>query len=95
MLPTLIEQFYQDADRLLGRARQALEQGQAEDVRIAAHSLKSISATFGAMALSTVAREMESLARDGRLEGITEQIARAEAEFVRAKAALETMRKEL
>jgi CheY-like chemotaxis protein len=94
MLPTLIEQFYRDADRLLGQARQALEQERVEDVRIASHSLKSISATFGAMALSTVAREMESLARDGRLKGMAEQIARAEAEFARARAALEAMRHE-
>jgi len=91
MLPTLIEQFYRDADRLLGQARQALEQGQVENVRIASHSLKSISATFGAMALSTVAREMESFARDGRIEGMAEQLTRAEAEFARAKATLEAM----
>jgi signal transduction histidine kinase/CheY-like chemotaxis protein/HPt (histidine-containing phosphotransfer) domain-containing protein len=95
MLPGLIERFYQDVDRLLGEARQALEQGQADDLRRAAHSLKSTSATFGAVVLSAVARELEYRARDGVLEGAAGLIARAETEFARAEAALETMREEL
>jgi CheY-like chemotaxis protein len=94
MLPDLIEGFYQDADRLLRQARQALAQGQADELRRASHTLKSTSATFGAMALSAMARELEQSARDGRLEGAAGQIARAEAEFARAKTALETMRHE-
>ena len=94
MLPGLIDRFYQDGERLLMQARQALGQGQVEDLRRASHSLKSTSATFGAMALSAVARQMEHSARDGRLEGASEQIAKAEAEFARAKIALEVMRHE-
>lgn len=95
MLPGLIENFYQDVDRLLGEARQMLEQGEMADLRRAAHTLKSTSAMFGAVMLSGVTRELEYLARDGMLEGAAGLIARAEAEFARAKAALETMRKEL
>jgi len=94
MLPALIEQFYRDADRLLSQARQASEQGRSEDLRIASHSLKSTSATFGAMALSAVARELESLARQGKLEGVAGLLARAEAEFASAKKALEAIRHE-
>jgi CheY-like chemotaxis protein len=94
MLPGLIDRFYQDAERLLGQARQALAQGQADDLRRAAHSLKSTSATFGAMALSSAARELEVAALEGRLESAADQIAQAEAEFARAKAALEAMRNE-
>ncbi len=95
MLPGLIENFYKDVDRLLDEARQALEQGQAADLRRAAHTLKSTSATFGAVVLSAVARELEYLVRDGVLEGAAGLIVRAEAEFARAKAALEIVRKEL
>jgi CheY-like chemotaxis protein/HPt (histidine-containing phosphotransfer) domain-containing protein len=95
MLPGLVERFYQDVDRLLGEAREALEGGQAGDLHRAAHTLKSTSATFGAVALSAVARELEYLARDGVLEGASDLIARAKAEFAQAKAALETMREGL
>ena len=92
MLPGLIERFYQDVDRLLGEARQALERGQTDDLRRAAHTLKSTSATFGAVTLSEVARKLEYLARDGVLEGATGLIAQAEAEFAKAKAALDNER---
>jgi two-component system sensor histidine kinase/response regulator len=91
MLPGLIQGFYQDAERLLAQGRQALAQGQAEDLRRAAHSLKSTSATFGAMALSAAARELEHLARDRVLDDAADRIARAEAEFAMARAALEAM----
>ena len=94
MLPGLIDRFCQDGERLLGQARRALEQAQADDLRRASHSLKSTSATFGAMALSAVARQLEHSARDGRLEGVGEQITQAEAEFARARIALEAVRHE-
>ncbi|MBN1658576.1 MAG: GAF domain-containing protein, partial [Anaerolineae bacterium] len=89
MMPDLFAQFYEDGERLLKQARQALAEGQAEALRRAAHSLKSTSATFGAMALSAAARDLERQARTGQLEGVGEQIARAESEFARARAALE------
>jgi len=95
MLPGLVDRFYQDAARLLEQAWQALEQGQVDDLRRAAHSLKSTSATFGAMALSAVARNLEVAARDGRLEGAEDRITLAEGEFAKVKAALEARRDEL
>jgi signal transduction histidine kinase/CheY-like chemotaxis protein/HAMP domain-containing protein/HPt (histidine-containing phosphotransfer) domain-containing protein len=95
MLPGLFEKFYQDSERLLRQARQALEQGHVDDLRRASHSLKSTSATFGARALSAAARDLEIAAREGRLEGAGDQIALAEAEFAEAKAALEAVRDEL
>jgi CheY-like chemotaxis protein len=85
MLPGLIQSFYEDAERLLAEA------GQAGELRMEAHSLKSTSATFGAMALSAEARELERLARDGLLEETPRRITRAETKFTRAKAELEAM----
>jgi signal transduction histidine kinase/DNA-binding response OmpR family regulator len=95
MLPGLLDGFHHDVNRLLSEARQALEEGRADDLRRAAHTLKSTSATFGAMALSAIARELEYLARDGILEGSDRQIARAEAEFARVRTALEMVHNEL
>jgi CheY-like chemotaxis protein len=91
MLPGLIQSFYQDAEQLLAQARQAAAQGQAEELRRAAHSLKSTSATFGAMALSAAARELEHMAREGALDKAGDLIPGAEAEFVRARAELEAI----
>jgi CheY-like chemotaxis protein len=94
LLPELIEGFCADGNRLLAEARQALQAENAGDLHRAAHSLKSTAATFGAMALSAVARELEQLARDGVLDGAGGRIARAEAEFVRARTALEATQHE-
>jgi len=94
MLPGLIDRFYQDADRLLRQARRAREQSQADELRRAAHSLKSASATFGAMALSAAARELENLARGGGLAEAGDHITQLEAELARARAALEATRDE-
>jgi CheY-like chemotaxis protein len=94
LLPELIEGFCADGNRLLAEARQALQAENAVDLHRAAHSLKSTAATFGAMALSAVARELEHLARDGVLEGAGGRIARAEAEFARSRTALEAIQHE-
>jgi signal transduction histidine kinase/DNA-binding response OmpR family regulator/HPt (histidine-containing phosphotransfer) domain-containing protein len=94
MLPGLIDSFIQDAPRLIADAQRSWEQGHPTDLRRAAHTLKSSSATFGAMALSALARELEYKARDGALEQVLELLARIESAYLQAKAALEGLRKE-
>jgi PAS domain S-box-containing protein len=93
MLPALIEEFYRDTDRLMAQAWQGLREGQPDEVRRAGHSLRSTSATFGATTLSALARELEVRAREGLLDGAADLLRQAEAEFVRVRAALETIRK--
>ena len=70
----LIEQFVADAPRLLAAARAGLDAGDAEEVRRAAHTLKSNAATFGAHALAGRSRELEDAANRGALEGASEQV---------------------
>jgi CheY-like chemotaxis protein len=94
ILPGLIEDFYQDAPKLMAEARRRWEGGQAAELRRAAHTLKSSSATFGAMALSELARELEHKARDGALENVEELLVRIDGAYVQARAALEGLSKE-
>jgi CheY-like chemotaxis protein/HPt (histidine-containing phosphotransfer) domain-containing protein len=70
----LIEQFVADAPRLVAAARAGLDEGDAEEVRRAAHTLKSNAATFGAHALAGRSRELEDAAKRGALEGASEQV---------------------
>jgi GAF domain-containing protein/CheY-like chemotaxis protein/HPt (histidine-containing phosphotransfer) domain-containing protein len=65
----LIAQFSEDAPGLLAAARAGLEQGDADAVRRAAHTLKSNAATFGAGALAERSRELEEAAKRGELDG--------------------------
>jgi CheY-like chemotaxis protein/HPt (histidine-containing phosphotransfer) domain-containing protein len=88
MIPQLLKSFETDGERLCRSARTALEQKQAQELRRAAHTLKSTSATFGAMALSQTAREIENLAKNGVWDGVAELIERAQTQFLEAKARL-------
>jgi signal transduction histidine kinase/CheY-like chemotaxis protein/HPt (histidine-containing phosphotransfer) domain-containing protein len=88
LLPELLTTYHEDAVRLLRDARLAIERADAPRLRISVHSLKSNSATFGAMALAAVCREIETRAKDGNLTGAAELLAKAEEEYENAKAAL-------
>jgi CheY-like chemotaxis protein/HPt (histidine-containing phosphotransfer) domain-containing protein len=92
LLTTLINTFLSDAPRLVEAARRGLEHGQTDEVRRAAHTLKSNGATFGATSLSELSRQLEALARSGILEGADELVARIAAEYEQVRIALETVR---
>jgi HPt (histidine-containing phosphotransfer) domain-containing protein len=80
--------------RLVEAARRGLEQGQTDEVRRAAHTLKSNGASFGASSLSELSRQLETLARSGVLQGVDELIARIDAKYERVRIALETVRED-
>ena len=55
----LVDTFLQEAPTMLDELRRALAAQDADKFRRTAHSLKSNSNTFGALALGTMARELE------------------------------------
>ena len=77
----LVAEYLDDSPCQFAAMRQALADGDADALRRAAHSVKSNSATFGAINLSRMCRELEYTARDGVLTGAAERIAQAEAAF--------------
>lgn len=91
-LGELIDTFLSEAPQLLSDMRQAVEGGDAAGLRLAAHSLKSNSADFGARTLSSVCRELEGMGKAGTLDGAAELVAQAEAEYEQVKTALEVSR---
>ena len=62
----LIDQFVTDSPALVAAARRGLEAGDADEVRRAAHTLKSNAATFGANELADRSSRLEAAARAGR-----------------------------
>ncbi len=64
----LVDTFLDDAPNQLTQMRSALKARDVDTFRRAAHSMKSNAATFGAMELSMLAKELESLARENNLE---------------------------
>jgi signal transduction histidine kinase/CheY-like chemotaxis protein len=80
-LMNLIDDFLRDAPQLLADMRQALGEQNAPRLRLAAHSLKSTSADFGAIALSSLCRELEELAKANSCLGAAEKVVQAETEY--------------
>ena len=66
----LVDTFLDDSPRLVEQMKAALQNDDADSFRRAAHSLKSNSATFGAMRLSGMAKELEILAREQKLSEV-------------------------
>ena len=55
----LVDAFLEEAPVMFESMRSALAEGDADKFRRAAHSLKSNSNTFGALALAAMAKELE------------------------------------
>jgi histidine phosphotransfer protein HptB len=64
----LIDTFLEDSSSLMAEMRSALAAKDADSFRRAAHTLKSNAATFGAVGLAELARELEMLGRENNLE---------------------------
>ncbi|MGM9483883.1 Hpt domain-containing protein [Roseateles sp. NT4] len=76
LLERVVAAFSNSLDRLLPDLARARE-GDAIDlavVRHVSHTLKSSSASLGAMALSARCADIETMARDGRTDGLDAQL---------------------
>lgn len=83
LLTRVFNAFETSLNRLLPQLTQAREAADASGVRLVAHTLKSSSATVGAMELSRLCAEVEVQAREMRLDetgdGIQQMLLEAEA----------------
>jgi HPt (histidine-containing phosphotransfer) domain-containing protein len=84
----LVEQFVSDSPALLEAARNGLERGDLEEMRRAAHTLKSNAATVGANELSDRSRRLEMAAKAGEIGDGTASIDAVAEELERVHAAL-------
>lgn len=64
----LIDTFLDDAPKMTGELKSALGANDADSFRRAAHSMKSNAATFGASHLAKLAKDLEMLGRENKLE---------------------------
>jgi signal transduction histidine kinase/DNA-binding response OmpR family regulator len=91
LLPALMEEFFGEAPKLIAAARQALEQGQAADLHRAAHTLKSNSRDFGAIALAEAARELEAACKNGIPADVAPMVERLQEEYTKVLPELEAV----
>ena len=87
----LLDDFFEDSPVQIAAMQVAAATGDAKTLRRAAHSLKSNSATFGAMGLSVRCKELEMMGENGIFAGATEKIALIAQEYEQVRAALEAI----
>jgi HPt (histidine-containing phosphotransfer) domain-containing protein len=85
LLTRVFQAFETSLNRLLPQLEQARNTADAAGVRLVAHTLKSSSATIGAVQLSKVCAEVEAMAQESRLDAASSGIALilSEAQAVR------------
>ena len=87
----LVETFFEEAPGLFEAMHQALVDEDADVFRRSAHSLKSNSSTFGATHMAALARELEVLGRDSKLDQAESKLDELEAEYGRVAEALKAL----
>ena len=87
----LVGTFFEEAPEMLAELRRARAQADAERFRRAAHSLKSNSNTFGALALGALARELELQGMHADPAHDAAALEALEAAYAQAAAALKEL----
>jgi signal transduction histidine kinase/DNA-binding response OmpR family regulator len=92
ILGELIDAFLEDAPALMADIERAIEAGDAPGLRLAAHSLKSNSSTFGAMRLAHLCAELEAAGKEERMADAPDLASQVRQAYPSVAAALEAIR---
>ena len=93
-LGEVIDAFLADAPELIATLRRSLDEPNSEELRRAAHTLKSNGATLGAEQFAELCRTLEQQAKSGELDGASELVDRIGEEYLALEEALSALRSE-
>ncbi len=85
ILGQILQAFLDDGTACLQNLRGALENGEAENLRKAAHALKGASGNVGAKRMADISQKLQVLGESGSVEGAAAQVDALEAEFERVQ----------
>lgn len=91
LLPGIVRSFARESDGLLASARAAVAAERADELHRAVHTLRSTSASFGALDLSALCREAEGRAKQNETATLEPLLDRIGVELVRVRKALGTL----
>ncbi len=98
LLPEIIQAYLKDAPLLFDTVRTSIQRGDAPQLTYAAHTLRASSAVLGAVHLSELCLELETIGRTGELldaeRHLNELLVQFESESLRVILALEINLKE-
>jgi HPt (histidine-containing phosphotransfer) domain-containing protein len=88
----LIDTFLEDAPKLIEEIKSALSANNVDSFRRAAHSLKSNAATFGASQLASLAKELEVLGKENRINETGDRLKALEETYTFARDELKALK---
>jgi HPt (histidine-containing phosphotransfer) domain-containing protein len=91
-LTEVIDTFLADAPELLAALRRSVDTQDADELRRAAHTLKSNGSTLGAEEFAGLCRQLEQRAKSGELEGASDLVDQTEREYELLQDALAAFR---
>ena len=91
LLTEIIEQYLEDSPPKLQAIETAIAQPDAEALKLSAHSLRSSSANLGAIRVSDLCKQLETLARSGTTEGASQKIQLLKTTYSQAQTALKQL----
>ena len=87
-LTNIVEQFIEDTGKLIQEMKAALRASDASALKVAAHTLKSSSASLGATDLSALCKQVQTIAAEGSIEPAEFVVVQIENEFAGVISAL-------
>jgi HPt (histidine-containing phosphotransfer) domain-containing protein len=88
-LSELVEAYLASSPGLFANMQQAIATGEASALQRAAHSLKTGSANFGALAFAAQCKELEDIGKAGVLDNAKEKYSQLEAAYAQVAATLQ------
>lgn len=88
-LENLYQDFVRDSEHRLTQLSQWLEAGDAKTLEREAHSMKSASASLGALRVASICAQIEKLAREGALADCAPLFPQVRNEFAKARVEIE------
>jgi HPt (histidine-containing phosphotransfer) domain-containing protein len=85
----LVVTYLEGVEEMLQAIPRAWEASDLKELERQAHSIKSSSASIGALVLSKLARKMEDQVRAQELSAVSQQVEEMEQEFQRVRQSLE------
>jgi HPt (histidine-containing phosphotransfer) domain-containing protein len=87
----LVQAYFEETPQLLSKLQQALSKQDCDAFRQAAHSIKSTSNSFGALEFGTLAKELEMMGREARLDGAPAKVKSLVAGYEAVQQVLEEL----
>lgn len=88
----LIDTFLEDAPKMIAEMHSALNAKDADTFRRAAHSMKSNANTFGATELAALAKELEMLGKENKLDDSGDKIQALEEAYASVREELKGLK---